>query len=83
MKTITDYTELEFLAFIRKILNAEGETEQEDVENILEFVRLCEQPSGSYLIFYPENIQDDSPEGIVQQVKEWRKANGKPGFRGE
>jgi hypothetical protein len=35
------------------------------------------------LILYPEDGQDDSPEGIVQQVKEWRKANSKPGFREE
>lgn len=82
-KEISDYTENEFLGLVRKICNAEGETEQEDVENILEFVRLCEHPSGSDLIFYPEDGQDDSPEGIVQQVKEWRKANGKPGFREE
>ncbi|MBK4825526.1 hypothetical protein GJS26_01590 [Pectobacterium carotovorum subsp. carotovorum] len=25
--------------------------------------------------------KDDSPESIVQEVKEWRQANGKPGFK--
>ncbi|WP_311237989.1 bacteriocin immunity protein, partial [Escherichia coli] len=23
----------------------------------------------------------DSPEGIVKEIKEWRAANGKPGFK--
>lgn len=25
--------------------------------------------------------KDDSPEGIVQEVKEWRLTHGKPGFK--
>jgi len=67
----------------RRLCDFANTTESEDIKNILEFKRLTEHPAGSDLIFYPEDGQDDSPEGIVQQVKEWRKANGKPGFRGE
>ncbi|WP_225759330.1 bacteriocin immunity protein [Leclercia sp. Marseille-Q4284] len=83
MKNISDYTESEFLEFVRRLCDFANTTESEDIKNILEFNRLTEHPAGSDLIFYPEDGQDDSPEGIVQQVKEWRKANGKPGFRGE
>ena len=82
-KQLSDYTEGDFLKLVSKIYNAEGGTEQEDEKNILEFIRLCEHPAGSDLIFYPEDGQDDSPEGVVQQVKMWRKANGKRGFRDE
>ncbi|MEG2665352.1 MAG: bacteriocin immunity protein [Hafnia sp.] len=82
-KTISDYTEIEFLELVRKICLADTATEEEGNKLVREFRRLAEHPAGSDLIFYPEDGQDDSPEGIVQQVKGWRKANGKPGFRGE
>ncbi|APJ76746.1 bacteriocin immunity protein [Escherichia coli] len=80
MKTINDYTENEFLDLVRKICNAEG-TEKESEQLVREFRRLSEHPSGSDLIFYPENGKDDSPEAIVQEVKTWRLANGKPSFK--
>lgn len=80
-KTLSDYTESEFLDLVRKICNAEGPTEEDDNRRVREFRRLSEHPSGSDLIFYPEEGKDDSPESIVQEVKEWRQANGKPGFK--
>lgn len=80
-KLISDYTEREFLNLIRKIYNAEGPTEQDDIRRVNEFRRLAEHPSGSDLIFYPEDGKDDSPEGVVREVKEWRQANGKSGFK--
>lgn len=80
-KSISDYTEQEFLALVSRIYNAEEESEEEDVNNLLEFERLCEHPDGSDLIYYPREDREDSPEGVVQEVKEWRQANGKPGFK--
>jgi len=80
-KSISDYTEQEFLALVSRIYNAEEESEEEDVNNLLEFERLCEHPDGSDLIYYPQEGREDSPEGVVQEVKEWRHANGKPGFK--
>ena len=74
--------ESEFLALLSKICLADIATKEEG-KIVREFRRLAEHPAGSDLIFYLEDEQDASPEGIVQQVKEWRKANGKPGFRGE
>jgi hypothetical protein len=79
-KTIADYTEAEFLEFVRKIFRAEG-TETDDDKLISEFRRLTEHPDGSDLICYPRDDREDSPEGIVQEVKEWRAKNGKPGFK--
>ena len=80
-KSISDYTEQEFLALVIRIYNAEEESEEEDVNNLLEFERLCEHPDGSDLIYYPREGREDSPEGVVQEVKKWRQANGKPGFK--
>ncbi|ERH69142.1 bacteriocin immunity protein [Serratia marcescens] len=80
-KTISDYTEAEFLNFVKKIFDVQNTTEEEDIRNILEFKRLCEHPSGSDLIYYPDENREDSPEGVVKEVKEWRFKSGKPGFK--
>ncbi|WP_197473372.1 bacteriocin immunity protein [Erwinia sp. ErVv1] len=32
-------------------------------------------------MYYPDDSREDSPEGIVKEVKEWRAANGKPRFK--
>ncbi|MBT0729896.1 bacteriocin immunity protein [Rosenbergiella nectarea] len=80
-KSISDYTEQEFLALVSRIYNAEEESEEEDAINLLEFERLCEHPDGSDLIYYPREDREDSPEGVVQEVKEWHQAHGKPGFK--
>ncbi|QHM73245.1 bacteriocin immunity protein [Mixta intestinalis] len=80
-KSITDYTEQEFLEFVWKIWDSEQLTEQEENKLVDEFRRLTEHPDGSNLIFYPRDDREDSPEGIVQELKEWRAKNGKPGFK--
>ncbi len=78
---ISDYTELEFLDFVKQIFNVENTTEEEDVKNILLFKKLTEHPDGADLIYYPNEGREDSPEGVVKEVKEWRAKNGKPGFK--
>ena len=80
-KSVSDYTESEFLAFVKKIFNPDNTTEDEDVQNVLEFERITEHPDGSDLIYYPRDDREDSHEGIVKEVKEWRAKNGKPGFK--
>lgn len=80
-KSISDYTESEFLAFVKKIFNPDNTTEDEDVQNVLEFERITEHPDGSDVIFYPPKGRKDSPERVVKEVKEWRARNGKPGFK--
>lgn len=81
--SISDYTETEFLNLVRAICDGSQNSESEDIKNVLLFKQLTEHPTGSDLIFYPEEGHDDSPEGIVKEVKEWRAANGKPGFKPE
>lgn len=81
MRLLSDYTEEEFLELVRKICNADAPTEEDESRLVREFKRLTQHPAGSDLIFYPEEGKDYSPEGIVREVKEWRRANGKPGFK--
>ena len=81
MRLLSDYTEEEFLELVRKICNADAPTEEEENRWVREFKRLTQHPAGSDLIFYPEQGKDYSPEGIVREIKEWRRANGKPGFK--
>ncbi|ABS46675.1 MULTISPECIES: bacteriocin immunity protein [Yersinia pseudotuberculosis complex] len=80
-KSICDYTESEFLELVKELFNVEKTTEEEDINNLIEFKRLCEHPAGSDLIFYPDDNREDSPEGVVKEVKKWRAENGKPGFK--
>ncbi|SSG07037.1 klebicin B immunity [Klebsiella quasipneumoniae] len=48
-KSISDYTESEFLAFVEKIFKPDNTTEDEDVQNVLEFERITEHPNGALL----------------------------------
>ncbi|QHM77462.1 Colicin-E2 immunity protein [Mixta theicola] len=80
-KTISDYTEAEFLELVRKIFRADGVTEAQDNKLIFEFERLTEHPDGSNLLCYPRKDREDSPEGVIKEVKEWRAKNGRPGFK--
>ncbi|WP_247919151.1 bacteriocin immunity protein, partial [Yersinia pseudotuberculosis] len=54
-KSICDYTESEFLELVKELFNVEKTTEEEDINNLIEFKRLCEHPAGSDLIFYPDD----------------------------
>ncbi len=78
---IEDFTEAEFLEFVRRIFKCEYKTESESNEAVRQFSRLVEHPSKSDLIFYPERSRPNTPEGVVEEVKAWRAANGKPGFK--
>lgn len=79
--SIENFTEAEFLEFLKQICSAKSMTERQHTDAIIEFERLCEHPDGSDLLYYPKPTADDSPEGIVKEIKEWRATNGKPGFK--
>lgn len=81
--SISEYTESEFLDFVSSLCDSSLRTEEEDDEMLFEFERLAEHPDGSDLIYYPRGDREDSPEGIVKEVKEWRLASGKPGFKAD
>ncbi|TDV64484.1 bacteriocin immunity protein [Pseudomonas sp. LP_7_YM] len=82
-RAIEHMTEAEFLDLVKKKCKADYATQHQHGKAILEFERLSEHPDGSDLIYYPEASADNSPQGIVNTIKEWRAANGKTGFKSE
>ena len=78
---ISDYTEAEFLEFLNKICRFEYTTEKKLIRAVLLFDELTEHPDGSDLIYYADSDEDSTPEAIIEKVKVWRAANGKPGFK--
>ncbi|NNS10192.1 bacteriocin immunity protein [Erwinia sp. JH02] len=79
--SINEYTEQEFLKLLTVICESDTETESEHNLLVAHFTKITEHPSGSDLIYFPEDGADDSPEGILNTVKQWRSANGKLGFK--
>ncbi|MFJ4544879.1 bacteriocin immunity protein [Pseudomonas sp. NPDC088885] len=79
---IADFTEDEFIAFMHKIL-AENKAPTDDVLDVLleEFCEITGHPDGTDLIYYPEGDSSGSAEDVTRVVKEWRAAQGLPGFR--
>ncbi|WP_313741604.1 bacteriocin immunity protein [Pseudomonas sp.] len=44
------------------------------------FRKITQHPAGSDLIFYPKQGAE-GPQGIINEIKKWRAANGKSGFK--
>jgi hypothetical protein len=84
---IEDYTEAEFLSFLQEFFDDSELTGDQLGEYISKlskhFEQITEHPEKSALIFYPQQGREDSPEGVLSEVKRWRKQNGKPGFKPE
>jgi hypothetical protein len=85
---LEDYTESEFLEFLRELFEGGGDLTADEfdkfmLKRIKHFELVTEHPNRSDVIFYPKEGQEDSPEGILKEVKEWRAANNKPGFKPE
>nr|2K0D_X Chain X, Colicin-E7 immunity protein [unidentified] len=87
--SISDYTEAEFVQLLKEI-EKENVAATDDVLDVLleHFVKITEHPDGTALIYEAAaraaaNPGGDGggPEGIVKEIKEWRAANGKPGFK--
>jgi len=83
IKKFEDYTEGEFLTFVKNICTADYPTEKEHNNAIWEFATITEYPEGWNVIYKPKAGADNSPEGVVETIKEWRAANGKSGFKAE
>ncbi|MFI8398294.1 bacteriocin immunity protein [Pseudomonas sp. Choline-02u-1] len=77
---ISDMSEEQFLHFVQKICQSDYATEKGHTSAVMEFERLSEHPARSDLIYYPESGKS-GPENIVAEVKRWRAAEGKPGFK--
>ncbi len=81
-KVLSDYTEIQFIQFMSELFVANDGASDDVLDPLLEeFERLTEHPDGSDLIYYPEDEAQCTPEGITETVKQWRQANGFPGFK--
>ena len=83
-RKISDFSEADFLLFVTDIYHANNKiykSEKQHADAVRLFEVLTEHPDGSDLIYYPNNNREDTPEGIVKEIKAWRKANGKSGFK--
>jgi len=83
---IEDYTEAEFLQFVTLFFDNSSALQGEEygawIKGLMRHFRtVTEHPGGSDVICHPGEGEEDSPEGVVKRVKEWRAANGKPGFK--
>ncbi len=76
----SEMTEAEFLSFVKKIYNAQYASEAEHTDAVLAFEKISEHPAGSDLLYYPEPGKG-GPAAVVAEIKAWRTANGKPGFK--
>lgn len=81
-KTLSDFTETEFLEFVIKIYSVDYNTDRDHLNAIFEFGRITEHPKRSDLFCFPEPGKE-GPRAIVDEVKAWRAAHGKSGFKSE
>ncbi|MEA9390695.1 bacteriocin immunity protein [Acerihabitans sp. TG2] len=77
---LENYSEEEFLQFLIKIWAIDVSEEEHDYL-VQHFEKLVEHPNGNGLLFFPSNDVEDSPNGVLKVVREWRAKSGKPGFR--
>jgi Colicin immunity protein / pyocin immunity protein len=85
-KRLEDYTETEFLLLLNELFENPKKLRGDDFEKrsfgkVDHFEIITEHPGKSDVIFYPREGVEDSPEGILNEIKEWRVLNGKPGFK--
>lgn len=78
-----DYTESEYIALIDRLVQGNYSSEKEHDDIVDNIVSTSEHPNGTGILYYPEEGVEDSPAGVLKAIKDWRAANGKPGFKPE
>lgn len=77
---LNDYSEQEFLKILKEFWEGDISEAEED-EFVQSFNEVVEHPEKSDLLFYPSGSRDDSPEGVVDELKRWYREQGKACFR--
>lgn len=80
-KNINDYTESEFIDFLKKFFENPNKFKGRELKNhigklVSHFEKIVEHPEGNGLIFNPSDDRDDSPEAVINEIKRWRKSQG-------
>lgn len=79
---LEDFTKNEFTKFIKKIMTVDYPSERAHDNAVLEFARISEHPDGWDLIYHPKDI-NVTAEQIVEEISDWRRAEGKTDFKAE
>lgn len=82
-KKYEQYTESEFLETIKRLFDGNYASEEELDTIVSNIVLASEHPDGTDILFYPTAGVENSPTGILNSIKAWRKTNDKPGFKPE
>ncbi|KAB0486399.1 Colicin immunity protein / pyocin immunity protein [Pseudomonas reinekei] len=83
VKKYEQYTESEFLETIKRLFDGNYASEEELDTIVRNIVLASEHPDGTDILFYPKAGVENSPIGILNSIKEWRKTNGKPDFKSD
>lgn len=78
---LEEYTESEYLNLINCLFDGGYSSEEEHDAIVENIVNTSEHPNRTGVLYYPEEGVDDSPAGVLKAIKDWRSANGKPGFK--
>lgn len=83
---LENYTEAEFLELLHILFTGDhglkGKAREKYVIRLVLYIaEITEHPERSDLLTRPPAGREDSPEGVLQEVKRWRAENGKPGFK--
>ena len=76
-----DYTESEYANLTNRLFKGGFSSEEEHDAIVDNIVSTSEHPNGTGILYYPEPGVEDSPAGVLEAIKQWRAANGKPGFK--
>ncbi|WP_458369243.1 bacteriocin immunity protein [Pseudomonas mandelii] len=82
-KKFEEYTESEYVSLINRLIEGDYSSEKEHDAIVDHIVSTSEHPHGTGILYYPDTGVEDSPAGVLKAIKEWRAANGKPGFKPE
>ncbi|MGU9868964.1 bacteriocin immunity protein [Kluyvera ascorbata] len=86
---LTDYTEAEFFKILCEFTpekiehrTVSSDEMEEYLDKLLDKLMLItgSEYVGDY-IYYPESSDADCPEGVLNEVKKWRKSQGLPLFK--
>ena len=83
---LEDYTESEFLDFLNEFSanpRYQGEMDRESyIDSLVDhFDKIVDHPEGNGLIFYPPDDREDSLQGVIDEIKRWRKSHGRSSFK--
>ena len=86
LKKFEDYTEAEFIELLNEFSanpRYQGEMDRESyIDSLVDhFDKIVDHPESDGLIFYPPDDREDSPPGIIDEIKKWRKSQGRSSFK--